>query len=243
MNRVPAVIALLLYLSCSAGPPSGRALPGSEDALAPLFPGIASDTSDDSEITARVRLDLPKYRIRGTCSVFRSADGSVQLDFVHSSLFGSVREEATVFIDGDSIAIEDHVRGTWRGSRETLALLREYFDFEVLPRDIMVMLLLSPPPVEEIRDLESSFSGGSWRLEGLWRGRLLEMQGDEAKGPEYARLCAADGKGCYEAKYGYDRNTGPGGYPGRIVCERKGGTERLSVTVESVKKNPRYLEQ
>jgi hypothetical protein len=237
MNRIAAAAAAMLFAaSCSDAPPSGQPLPSDERALAPLFPPQASWTETEARITARVRLDLPKYRIRGTCELTRFADGQVQLDFVHSSLFGSVREEATIFIYGDSIAINDHVRGTLRGTEATLVHLREHFDFDIIPGDILVMMLLELPPLDEMEDIESSSSGGNWALEALWRGRRFAMEGREGSGPAMVRLCAADGKGCYEARYGYDSSGRLGGYPERIVCERKGGTERLSVSVESSEK-------
>jgi hypothetical protein len=237
MNKAAVLLALLLLaLSCSDSPPSGEPLPTDEGALAPLFPPQASWTEAAASITARVRLDLPKYRIRGTCEVTRFADGPVQLDFVHSSLFGSVREEATILIHGDSIAIHDHVRGVFKGTEETLAHLREHFDFELIPGDILVVMLLDLPPVDEMEEIESSASGGKWTLKALWRGRRLEMEGRDGSGPVRIRLCAGDGKGCYEARYSYESSGRLGGYPERIVCERKGGTEKLSVDVESSEK-------
>ena len=50
------------------------------------------------------------------------------------------------------------------------------------------------------------------------------------------RICAPDGNGCYEARYRYNKGDDLGGYPEKIVCEKAGGSERLSMTIESVEK-------
>ena len=246
MNRA-LLIPLLMALaaSCALSPPSGEPEPSIDGTLSELFPPQASASGGELEIFTRVRLDLPRYRVRGTCALYRARDGSVQMDFVHSSLFGSYREDATIYISGDSISIEDHERGVFRGKAETLAHLEEYLGFSVIPEDIIVLMLLGAPALEDLGDLVSSVSGGKWRLRGEWRGRLLEIEGEEGLGPVAMRICPVDGKGCYEARYGYGKGDGLEGYPERIVCERAGSSERLSVTVESVhlKKNDNGLEQ
>ena len=184
----------------------------------------------------RVRLDLPKYRVKGTCALYHLSGGSTQIDFVHSSLFGSYREDATIFVTGDSIAIQDHERGIFRGSRETLAHLAEHFEFEIIPGDILVFMLLEIPLLEDMEKASFSVSGGGWKLSGEWWGRKLLIEGEEGRGPDKLRICTIDGTGCYEARYGYRSGGGLGGYPERIVCERIGGSERLSMTIESVEK-------
>lgn len=237
MNRARGILLiLLLAASCADSPPSGEPLPSDDGTLASLFPLQDQVPEGDLEIMARVRLDLPKYRIKGSCAVYRRADGPVQMDFVHSSLFGSYREDATIFITGDSIAIQDHERGVFRGSEETLAHLAEHFVFEVIPEDILVFLLLEAPLLEDLEDLSSSSSGGQWKLSGGWNGRKLMIEGEEGKGPVRMKICTVDGKGCYEARYRYRVGDGLGGYPERIVCERIDGSEKLSMTIESVEK-------
>lgn len=220
--------------SCANSPPAGQPLPADDGALAALFPPQASLSDDHLEIIARVRLDLPRYRIKGTCAIFRSPDGSVQIDFVHTSLFGSYREDATIYVAGDSIAIQDHERGIFRGSGETLAHLSAHFEFEIIPDDVVVFMLLGMPHREDLVNARLSVSGGRWTLVGEWRGRRLEIEGENGRGPLRLRICSVDGKGCYEARYGYGSTGRLGGYPERIICERMGGSERLSMTVESV---------
>jgi hypothetical protein len=246
LNRArlfPLIIAFAV--SCAKAPPSGEPVPQGNGTLAALFPPQASASGGELEIFTRVRLDLPKYRIRGTCELYRAPDGSVQIDFVHSSLFGSYREDATIYIRGDSISIQDNERGVFRGSAETLAHLEEYLGFSVIAEDIIVFMLLGTPGLEDMGEPVSSVSGRKWRLSGEWRGRLLEIEGEKGRGPLMLRICPMDGKGCYEARYGYSQGGGLEGYPERIVCERTGSSEMLSVTVESVvcKKNGAGLEQ
>lgn len=183
-----------------------------------------------------LRLDLPKYRIKGTCAIYRSSDGSVQIDFLHSSLFGSYREDATIFIEGDSIAIQDNERDIFRGTEETLAHLEEHFEFKVTPEDILVFMLLEAPLLEDLTEPGFSDSGGGWKLSGEWKRRRLRIEGEEGRGIVSLRICTLDGKGCYEARYGYESSGRLGGYPEKIVCESADGGERLSVTVESVEK-------
>ncbi len=235
MNRLSGILLILLVaVSCADSPPSGEPLPSDDGALAALFPPQASVSDAQFEIMARVRLDLPKYRVKGTCAIFRSPDGSVQIDFVHSSLFGSYREDASIFVTSDSIAIQDHERGIFRGSGETLAHLSEHFEFDIVPEDVIVFMLLGTPVLEDLVDARLSVSDGKWVIEGQWRERQLRIEGEEGRGPALLRICSVDGKGCYEARYRYESGVRFGGYPEKIVCERKGGSERLSLTVESV---------
>ncbi len=235
MNRLSSIVLILMIAgSCANSPPAGQPVPADEGVLEAYFPPQASMSDGQLEIIARVRLDLPKYRIKGTCAIFRSPDGSVQIDFVHTSLFGSYREDATIYVAGDSIAIQDHERGVFRGSVETLAHLSTHFEFEIIPEDVIVFMLLGAPRREDIVNARSTVSGDSWTLAGEWRGRQLEIEGEDGRGPLRLRICSVDGKGCYEARYRYESTGRLGGYPERIVCERMGGSERLSMTVVSV---------
>ena len=181
-------------------------------------------------------MDLPRYRVKGTCEIYRSPDGSVQVDFVHSSLFGSYREDATIFVTADSIAIQDNERGVYRGNDETLSHLSEHFAFDIVPEDVIVFMLLGAPALDELVDTRSSVSGGEWVLEAHWKGRQLRIEGKEGRGPESIKICTVDGTGCYEARYGYRSDGLFGGYPEKLVFERKDGSEKLSITVESVEK-------
>lgn len=238
MNKLSGILLIFLILgSCANSPPAGQLLPEDDDALSALFPPQASLSDDDIEITARVRLDLPKYRIKGTCAIFRSPDGSVQIDFVHTSLFGSYREDATIRIAGDSITLQDNERGTFMGSKETLAHLSRHFEFEVIPDDVIVFLLLGAPRREDLVNARVSVSGGRRTLAGEWWGRQLEIESEDGRGPLRLRICTVDGNGCYESRYGYESTGRFEGYPKRMICEKLGGSERLSLTVETVRRS------
>jgi hypothetical protein len=233
-------VVLVMAVSCAHSPPSGQQpLNGGVD-LVELFPPHASSAGEDVEITARIKLDLPKYRIRGTCGIYRSGDGSVQIDFLHSSLFGSYRENATILVSGDSMTIQDHEREVFKETGETLALVSEYFDFEFLPSDVTVFLLLDVPRYEQMENAAVNVSGDRWGLTGDWRGRMIEMEGEMGLGPTLFRICTIDGTGCYEARYRYGSNERLAGYPEKMVCERLGGGERLSMEIESVARPAAY---
>lgn len=237
MNRVSGIILILLIAaSCADSPPSGEPIPSDDGTLDLFFPSLASVTDGRIEIMTRVRLDLPKYRIKGTCAIYRSPDGSVQIDFLHSSLFGSYREDATIYITGDSITIQDNERGLYRGNDETLSHLSEHFGFDVVPEDVIIFMLLGVPLFDDMEDPDGLTVGSRWGISGNWRGRNLLIEGEEGKGPVKIKICSVDGKACYEARYRYGSGDGLGGYPEKIVCERIGGSERLSMTIESVEK-------
>jgi len=101
---------------------------------------------------------------------------------------------------------------------------------------VIVFMLLGTPVLEDLVDARLSASDGKWVIEAKWRERRLSIEGEEGRGPTFLRICSVDGKGCYEARYRYESGARPGDYPEKIVCERKGGSERLSLTVESVRR-------
>jgi hypothetical protein len=233
---VPLLI-LIIIGSCSNAPPAGKLMPVGDDALAEIFPPQATESAEQIEIISRLRLELPRYRIKGTCAIYRSPDGSLEIDFVHSSLFGSYREDATIRVAGDSVTIQDHERGTFMGSRETLEHLSRHFEFDVIPEDLAVFLLLGAPRPEDLANTRVSVSGGNRTLAGEWMGRQFEIESGDGRGPIRMKICAADGSGCYEARYRYDSKERFGGYPERMICEKMGGSERFSMTVEVVRRS------
>ncbi len=227
-------MTIALAVSCAQAPPAGE--PGTADVLdlAALYPLQAGHADEETEITAKVRLSLPKYRIRGACSIFRSPEGALQVDFIHSSIFGSYREDATIFVAGDTMMIRDNERDLLWGPQEALDLVSEHFEFAFGPEDVVVFLLLGAPREEDLEAASAKISGDEWSITGMWKGRPIEIEGVEGLGPVRFRICASGGTGCYEARYSYRSGGALAGYPDRIVCERIGGSERLSISVESV---------
>jgi hypothetical protein len=239
VNRsVLLLSAAMLAVSCAHSPPSGEPAAAAAPGLAALYPPQASDRDGSLEITARVRLDVPKYRIRGSCGIHRFAGGALQIDFTHSSLFGSYREDVSILVRGDSITIIDHVRGEVRGTEETIELVSEYFDFKFAPADIAAFLLLDVPGNGEWDECGFASSGNRWMCSGDWKGRTVELEGILGRGPVIFRVCAPGGGSCYETRYGYRSGGEPAGYPKRIVVERRGGPERISISIESVESTP-----
>ncbi|MCK4538650.1 MAG: hypothetical protein KAV42_07640 [Candidatus Krumholzibacteria bacterium] len=222
------LISAILILSGCAVLPSGKVLPSGEDAGI-RYPALPLE--DVFIITCKVRIDLPKYRVRGSCRIVRYPDGSLQVDFLHSSLFGSYREDATIYIDGESIVIQDHERGKLYDNETTLSLLEEHFGFRIHTDDIAYLLLLAGPPVD------GGMAGGGVSGEenadtGDWRGRNLSVTCGENGLPTSLRQCMIAANVCYNTRYGYGKYPG---YPEKIVIENESGPERVALEVTEVK--------
>jgi hypothetical protein len=228
------LIIAALITSCAGAKYSGDSNPPSIHDLPVLFPASSGALESSLIITAKVRIDLPKYRIRGICNITKQASGEVRIDFDHSSLFGSYKEEASIMIKQGKIEIYDFKRERLWDNESTLELLSERFDFEILPEDLLYLLLLDVPRVEDLRDVTVGGSGSEWIMDGFWRDRRIELCGEEGKGPVYFRQCSLGGKGCYIIRYGYGDGAAPNRYPNRIVCSKEHTSEKLSMTVVSV---------
>lgn len=188
------------------------------------------------EIAARVRVELPRYRLRGTCGIFWSPDGFLQVDFDHSSLFGSYREEATITVTDGRLTIQDHRRGTILEEPETVELLAEQFGLEVRGDDLVYLLLLLPLRLDESGPVMVEKRGdGMLTVRGRWRGRDVEISGHRGEGVRRLRMCGPGGV-CYDTRYAYAPGGEPTRYPQRIVCERHGDGRRISLTIESVRR-------
>jgi len=229
--------AALLLVSCAHAPPPGdTAVRLDASDLDELYPAVL-ESGRLLEISASVRIDLPRYRVRGTCGILWDGNGGLRIDFVHSSLFGSYREEATILVSEEgSITIIDHERETVRGDRESLALLGESLGIRVFPQDIAAVLLLSPPGPSALSAVSGRSGEDGWRLEGGWLGRGLIVEGEPGKGPSLMEICGEARKVCYTAEYGWGTDDGRV-YPERLVIRRTGGAERLAMEVESVERH------
>ena len=232
LNRtVYLTIINIVMVSCAGERPAAplEAEPAAREADRFNVPAVRE--GEPFEVSARVRIDLPRYRVRGACGLYWSGDGFLQLDFDHSSLFGALREEATILVGDGRIAIHDGRRETVVEDGEALAVLADHLDLEVFADDLVYLLLLRPMSLEKGRAVEVERRGADLTVRGVWRGRRVEISGPAGLPPRRIRVVSSGGVG-YETRYGYPRGE-PGGYPERIVCERMGGGGRISLTVES----------
>lgn len=226
MSRlVHYIITLVLLQSCASVPHERFAEIPSPD-LGKLFPAVPAGKY--VVMTGKVRLELPKYRVRGTCRIIYGPEGEMQLDFLHSSLFGSYREEATIYIDDTGMVLYDHQRDVLWDSDSTLALLERHFGFRVYPDDILFILLLMYPDLYYMSYVTDS---REWHVAGKWRGREVRIRGESGKGPLEFDLCDEVTDVCYRARYRYAESRVFGWYPEKIVFKSKYGTERFSLTL------------
>ena len=178
--------------------PCGSALPG-------LF--LKGRGERHLHIRGRVRMDLPRYRVRGLCTIRSTPGGDIQIDFHHSSLFGAYREDATIFLRDGKLGILDRERDLFFGNDSTLALLRDNLECDVFAEDIALLLLLDSFDCAEIGSCDVRYTGNDWRLSGVWRGRNVEIEGRDEGGPTRLRYCWHKDTLCYTVRYKYDDET------------------------------------
>ncbi len=222
------IAAVFLIQSCSAvssGVRIDRAADPGE------FPRPVLPVDRRTVITGKVKIDFPEFRVRGSCRIVSEPGEKVRIDFIHSSLFGSYREDATVYIDSGGIIIHDHERELVWPADSTLALLIRQTDFDVRPDDLLYVLLLAIPEMAGGGNAGAQRENGAWRRTGVWRGRDIELSGDREHGTLLFRQCLKDISACYTARYEYGNGRR---YPDKIVLERDPGGERVSLTVSRV---------
>ena len=62
----------------------------------------------DVSIRGRLRAELPKYRVKGILQIYCSREGSIRIDFHHSSLMGAYEENYTLLISEGTIYLYEH---------------------------------------------------------------------------------------------------------------------------------------
>jgi hypothetical protein len=186
--------------------------------------------SRPSAITAvgRVKIELPKYRIRGICRIEYGLDGALTIDFKHSSLFGAYEEDALISYRDGGLSIVDRERNRWFGADSALAVLTRGVGFDLYPDDLLYALLLALPRCEEIRDPQVWEGGGRWRLAGDWRGRAIEIEGTDHHAVRRFSFCPNNRNDCYTIDYIYN---GVSVYPKRIGMARNDGLERITFDI------------
>ena len=101
------IVVTTIILSCAKHQAQRVPADNCRDELTEL---VSENRIEESlHIRGRVRIDLPRYRVRGLCTIRSLPGGDLRIDFHHSSLFGSYREDATVFVRGAG-------SGYWIGS-------------------------------------------------------------------------------------------------------------------------------
>jgi hypothetical protein len=226
-----ACAATALAQSCATlGPP--RVVPCDERVETLLAPVSAGE---GIEIVGKLRLDLPRYRVRGLARIaFSPHAGMARIDFRHSSLFGAIEEDVTV-LAGDSLVIYDRGTGAYFGNDSSLTLVRKETGGNVDGRDMLVALLLAAPRCAEMRSVSIAQSGDEWRLKGTWRDRPIEMKGERGRGIRELKQCLAGGSGCYTITYGERATTAGLSYPRWVRLRRDGGSERATFQLIEIK--------
>jgi hypothetical protein len=217
--------------SCASVPARLVSRPCDDFVLQPL-PSPRPDTLG-VVIVGKVRIELPEYRIRGLCRMVFSPAAGLRIDFSHSSLFGAVREDATLLL-GDSLTIFDRESGRIFGPDSSLAMLRESVGAPIGPADVVQALLLAVPACAELDEPRLEKKGDLWTLQALWRGRRLEVKGGDGEGTRSSRECFAGVGRCFLIDYMYARGSKVGAYPQWIRVSREGTGEWVTLEVSSV---------
>jgi len=203
-----------------------------------LFPSEGRDRG--LEIVGKIRMELPRYRIRGICRILYLPDERLRIDFHHASLFGAIKEEITVLVS-DSLVIYDQQDERFVASDSALAVLRRAFAESIEPDDIRYALLLGVPRCSELEGLTIAESGSHWELRARWRDRNIAIRGERALGPREFKQCFPLTKRCYRVTYDSYATVSGITYPRRVELERENGAERVDLQVtecREVESNP-----
>ena len=226
------IITACVVVSCAARPGYRPAPPCSDEVLEPFSPcGGGGRIS----IVGRAKIVLPKYRVRGICRIRSDSSGGLVVDFEHSSLFGAYREDATIRLEGDELFIIDRERSRTFDNEASLSMLGSHLAFDIKPDDIRYALLLSVPACSEIEGMITDSRNGRWSLSGEWRGRIIEIEGEDGMGPDRFNLCTKDKSTCYTIRY---KQHVDGVYPRSLEMVRNGSGERLYLEIIDVEFPP-----
>jgi hypothetical protein len=227
-----ALALIAVAQSCAVFGPRRVEAPCDESFEALLSPAKAAD---GIEIVGKIRLDLPRYRIRGLMRIaYSPGEGAARIDFRHSSLFGALEEDVTI-LAGDSLVIYDRESGKYLGNDSSLALVREETGAGIAPDDILIALLLELPRCAEMRSVSIARSGETWRLRADWRDRRIEMRGESGRGAREFRQCFAGGSLCYTISYGKPVVAANLVYPSSIRLRRDNGNGKATFELIELK--------
>jgi hypothetical protein len=176
----------------------------------------------------RMRIDLPRYRIRGICRVEYDGEDTMSIDFKHSSLFGAYEEDALIMLRGDELIVLDRERNRTFDSDSSVAIIARGIGFDVHADDLLYALLFALPACSEITDPEYSADDAGWSLAGVWRERHIELEGSDGRAVEAFSFCPIDKTDCYKLSYRYSADSV---YPERIILARRGGREKITFDI------------
>ncbi|MDZ7860034.1 MAG: hypothetical protein U5O15_05120 [Candidatus Krumholzibacteriota bacterium] len=197
---------------------------------------IRPDLGEKFVVSGRARLEFSRYRFRG---VFRMQyeNQILRIDFDHSSMFGALKEETSVFIGKEGITLFDQKRGQYYDEERTDKLIRDAVGGSVEPSDIFLALLLDLPAFSEINNLRAyTERGGGWKISGIHRKREVEISGNNKSGIEALSIGDVDGMWKGLVFYSY-----PGGgdnfrgYPDDIAIRTADNFLRVNLDVQNVK--------
>jgi hypothetical protein len=230
---LPITFALIaLAQSCATFGPRRVEVPCDERFETLISPVKAGE---GIEIVGKLRLDLPRYRIRGLMRIaYFPGEGTARIDFRHSSLFGALEAEVTI-LAGDSLVIYDRESGKYLGNDSSLALVRDETGGDVAPDDILIALLLAFPRCAEMRSVSVARTGETWRLKADWRDRRIEMRGERGRGAREFKQCFAGGTGCYTISYGTPMAASNLAYPRWVRLRRDNRNAQATFDVLAIK--------
>ncbi len=237
-----AFALIALTQSCAVFGPRRVEAPCDESFEARISPVKAGE---GIEIVGKLRLDLPRYRIRGLMRIaYSPGEGAARIDFRHSSLFGALEEDVTI-LAGDSLVIYDRESGEYLGNDSSLALVRGEMGEGIAPDDILIALLLAFPRCVEMRSASVERSGETWRLKADWRGRRIEIRGENGRGAHEFRQCLPGGAGCYTISYGNPMASSNLSYPRWVRLRRDSGNEKATfelIEIKTITESPSTFE-
>ncbi len=176
----------------------------------------------------RVKIDLPKYRVRGICRIDFNGDDDLTIDFKHSSLFGAYEEDVLVRLRDGELTLVDRERGRWFDADSSLAIITSGVGFEFYADDLLYVLLFAFPKCSEMTGPKLSEGENGWRLVGEWRGRRIELEGNHGHTVESFSFCLQDEMDCFTTSYKYDDSSF---YPNRITMSRDSGREKITFDI------------
>ncbi len=227
------VSVMILLQSCSSSRMGKIELSG-ESQYMKLFPPQAF--KKPVTIAGKAKIEFSRYRFRG---IFRlKYDGElVEIAFDHSSVFGAVKEEGSIFISKGQIAVLDEKRGKFYDGEVSKRLIRDATGADIASSDIMLALMLRHPRYSKLDIQNVARGGGRWEIQGAYLDRKLTILGEESLGPVRFDICESGDLWCFTVVYDYGGQVAEGDYPQEIVISKRDGSVRIVLQIDKVTDN------